>query len=400
MIKLLTRPRMVWDTGRVSSRPIPAPRTAPPLWALHILFLMTGTGTTLLGPILPLLIRTWHLHDAQAGVLLAAQFLGAFLGGISVGSHPRRELLTASAASIFGFAVLAVAVSHAGGMPIALPALLIGGFGIGHMITANNIIAGRLPEGQRARALTLLNLSWSIGAILSPVLAAWLLPMVPLPTLLGCFAALFACAGVAVYARIESPPPVTEVAAGSPRNIVIFFGAMLLLYGGVETCMNGWLTTDILRYGDHTLRGSELSTSLFWIALIAGRALTAGALSYISERTLLRLALGASTFFIACLLRAEGAFALTACAVLLGLSMAPFFPVCFSILMGHAPRARQAGIVIAVSGIGAALFPWLTGQLSTHTGSLHIGLIVPLLAAAALLVMSLTLPRLQTAAKA
>jgi len=382
----------------VSSRLASAPRTSPPLWALHILFLMTGTGTTFLGPILPLLSRTWHLHDAQAGVLLAAQFLGAFVGGISVGSHARRELLTASAACILGFGLLALATMHGGGMPIALLALPIAGFGIGHMVTANNIIGGQLPEGQRARTLTLLNLSWSLGAILSPILAAWLLPTVPLHTLLGIFAALFACAGCAVYAHIESPAPIAEAmrAAGSPRNVILFFGTMLLLYGGVETCMNGWLTTYILRYGDHTLRGSQLSTSLFWIALIAGRGLTAIALSHISERRMLRLALAATTVFIACLLHAEGAFALTACAVLLGLSMAPFFPVCFSILMGHAPRARQAGMVIAVSGIGAALFPWLAGLLSTHTGSLHVGLVVPLLAAAVLLTMSFVLPRLHT----
>ena len=69
------------------SRPASVRQTTPPLWALHILFLMTGTGTTFLGPILPMLSQTWHLHDAQAGVLLACQFLGAFVGGISVGSH-------------------------------------------------------------------------------------------------------------------------------------------------------------------------------------------------------------------------------------------------------------------------------------------------------------------------
>ena len=385
----------MWDTREVSARLASPSRTTPPLWALHILFLMTGAGTTMLGPILPVLSRTWHLHDAQAGVLLAAQFFGAFLGGVTVGHNARLVLLRASAASACGLAVFAWTTTHSGGMPIALGALLLAGFGIGHMVAATNIIGGQLPAERRGRNLSLLNFSWSIGAILSPILAATLLPVLPLHVLLGTLALLFACAGLAVYIHIEHPEDAAAetVSAGTSRQVVLFFGGMLLLYGGVETSMSGWLTTYILRYGDHTLRGSQISMSLFWIALISGRALTAAALSWISERKLLRLGLAATTICITCLLRAEGTFALAGCAILLGLSMSPFFPVCFSILMGHAPRARQAGLVIAVSGIGAALFPWLAGLLSTRTGSLHTGLIVPLLAAAALLIMSFLLPR-------
>jgi fucose permease len=359
---------------------------------------MTGTGTTMLGPILPVLSGTWHLHDAQAGTLLAAQFFGAFLGGVTVGHNARRVLLRAATTSACGLAAFAWSTTHANGMMLAIAALLLAGFGIGHMVAATNIIGGQLPADHRGRNLSLLNFSWSIGAILSPVLAASVLPFVPLQYLLGTLALLFTCAGLAVYLHLDHPAEEAAAATlhGSARSVILFFSTMLFLYGGVETCMNGWLTTYILRYGDHTLRGSQLSMSLFWIALISGRALTAAALSVISERSLLRLGLGATTLCIACLLHAEGPLALTTCAVLLGLSMSPFFPICFSILMGHAPRAQQAGLVIAVSGIGAALFPWLAGLLSTHTGSLHIGLIVPLLAAAALLTMSFLLPRLQT----
>jgi fucose permease len=365
---------------------------------LHILFLMTGTGTTMLGPLLPVLMRTWQLHDSQAGALLAAQFLGAFAGGISVGSHVRRSLLTGSLAATAGLAAFALTSTRAAGMPIALVALLLAGFGIGHMIASNNIIGSRFPAERRARTLTLLNLSWSLGAILSPILAAWLLPVVSLPNLLGAFAALFALAGCAVYLRLSSQPNAAAAGeeAGATRNVILFFGTMMLLYGGIETCMNGWLTTYILRYGDHTLSGSQLSTSLFWIALIAGRMLTAGMLTWIRERDLLRLALAATTLCIAALILAHTAFSLMLCAVLLGLSMAACFPVCFSIMAGYHPRARQAGAVIAVSGIGAALFPWLSGLVSTRTGSLHTGLVVPLLAVAAMFVMSLLLPRATT----
>jgi len=349
----------------------------------------------MLGPILPVLMHTWHLHDSQAGALLAAQFLGSFMGGMSVGSHVRRALLTASSAAAIGLGVFALASSHSGAMPIAIAALLLAGFGIGHMITSNNIIGSQFPAERRARTLTLLNLSWSLGAILSPILAAWLLPHMPLRLLLGAFSSLFALTGCAIYARLTPPPDAaaTREEAGVTLHIVLFFGTMMFLYGGVETCMNGWLTTYILRYGDHTLSGSQLSTSLFWIALIAGRLFTAGMLTWIRERGLLRLALGATTLCIAALVRAHTAVSLMACAILLGLSMAACFPVCFSIMAGYRPRARQAGAVIAVSGIGAALFPWLSGLVSTRTGSLHTGLLVPLLAVAAMFIMSLLLPR-------
>jgi len=349
----------------------------------------------MLGPILPVLMRTWQLHDAQAGALLAAQFLGAFMGGASVGSHIRRSLLVASTAAASGLIAFAATTTHAGGMPTAMAALLLAGFGIGHMIATNNIIGSQFPAERRARTLTLLNLSWSLGAILSPILAAWLLPHISLHILLGIFAALFVLAGCSVYVRLSNPPRASTASEemGATRNVVLFFGTMMLLYGGIETCMNGWLTTYILRYGDHTLSGSQLSTSLFWISLIAGRLFTAGLLTWIRERGLLRLALGATTLCIACLVRAHTAMSLMACAILLGLSMAACFPVCFSILAGYQPRARQAGGVIAVSGIGAALFPWLSGLISTRTGSLHTGLLVPLVAVVAMFIMSLALPR-------
>jgi FHS family glucose/mannose:H+ symporter-like MFS transporter len=75
-------------------------------------------------------------------------------------------------------------------------------------------------------------------------------------------------------------------------------------------------------------------------------------------------------------------------AVLLGLSLAPFFPATWSLLMGERPRARQAGIVLAVSGLGAAALPWMMGVVSTHTGSLQVALALPFAAALGLLGMS------------
>jgi fucose permease len=74
--------------------------------------------------------------------------------------------------------------------------------------------------------------------------------------------------------------------------------------------------------------------------------------------------------------------------VLLGLSLAPFFPTTFALLMKRRPTAREAGFILAVSGLGAALFPWMMGFVSTQSGSLRVAMVVPLALALALLLLS------------
>src|ERR1700731_4142499 len=46
----------------------------------QIAFLPTGVLTTLLGPMLPILIARWALNDTQAGNLFLVQFLASLAG--------------------------------------------------------------------------------------------------------------------------------------------------------------------------------------------------------------------------------------------------------------------------------------------------------------------------------
>ena len=48
--------------------------------AAQIAFFPTGILTTLLGPMLPLLIARWALNDTQAGNLFLIQFLSSMIG--------------------------------------------------------------------------------------------------------------------------------------------------------------------------------------------------------------------------------------------------------------------------------------------------------------------------------
>lgn len=380
-------------------------RTPPSLGLMHAVFILAGLGTMLLGPILPLLSTQWRLQDSQAGLLLLSQFIGATLGGVTVSAKLSRDLLIGLAAGAVGF----FAFAFAPGLGWACPALLLGGFGVGRIIATVNILAGARFTANRAVALTRLNFTWSFGALLSPLLAAWLAPHFTLRHLLIVFATLFAaCAATLLLQQAGYSEGDPSAATGaSPvstldTKLFLYFAALIFLYGGLETCLSGWLTTYALRYGKTSREAhigivlSEYTLVLLLCGLTAGRALASWLLLKMRDTTLQRIALLLSAALAAALAAAHDASLIASLAVLLGIALAPIFPATFAIFLAHRPPARVAGIVLAASGLGAAALPSLIGVISTRTGSLQLALTVPVAIAIAMLALT-TLGRKLTA---
>jgi fucose permease len=337
--------------------------------------------------------------DSQSGLLMMAKFCGAFLGGVTVSGKLRRSLLVGFGAGGLGFGSFAIAPS----MSVGCLCLFVGGYGLGQIITSVNILAGRRFTEHRGSALSLLNFSFSLGAMLSALLSAWLLPRFALRELLECFAGAYLLGGVTLLFQMRgtgsndedrnTSAVETEPRGGLSNRAYLYFAGLLLLYGGLETCLSGWLTTFALRYGDKTLAVSEYTTLLLWMSLTAGRVGASAVMLRVGEKTVQRWGLGLAAVFTAGLAMAHSAVTIAAFAVLLGLSLAPFFPATWALLMAEGPTARQAGIVLAVSGLGAAALPWMMGVVSTSAGSLQVALALPFAAALGLLGLSWLLPR-------
>jgi FHS family glucose/mannose:H+ symporter-like MFS transporter len=377
---------------------------APSLGLMHFGLMLAGLGTALLGPILPLLARQWAMVDSQSGLLMMAKFCGAFLGGVTVSRRLRWSLLRGLAAGALGFGGFALAP----GMALGCVGLFVGGYGLGQIITSVNILAGRRFTAHRGSALALLNFSFSLGAMLSALLSAWLLPRFALRGVLEGFAGLFVLGGFGLILQMQrdgsdaeefdAATAEAEPQLGLSGRMFLYFAGLLVLYGGLETCLSGWLTTFALRYGDKTLAVSEYTTLLLWLSLTVGRAGASAVMLRVGEKTVQRWGLALAALFTAGLAMAHSAVTIAGFAVLLGLSLAPFFPATWALLMVERPTARQAGIVLAVSGLGAAALPWMMGVVSTRTGSLQVALALPFAAALGLLGMSLFAPRRDVAA--
>lgn len=365
-------------------------RDLPGLALMHAGFFLAGFATLLLGPILPLLSRQWRLDDAHAGMLLLAQFTGATLGGATVSRHLPRAFLLGLLSAAAGFAIFAYAPQ----LWIACAGLLLGGFGIGRIIASVNILAGARYTSKRGSALSQLNFSFSLGALLSPLLAANVVPHAGLRLMLNIFAGALVLVALFFAWQLRGLTPEQATAHKDPcvrpllRQIFLLFVFILFLYGGLETCFAGWLTTYTLRYGSGSLASGQYTLVLLLCGLTAGRAGSAWLLLRVSGVSLLRLSLVLTIGLAAALVFTTNGILLGILAVLLGGCLSPIFPVSFALLMARQPSAQQAGLVLAASGLGAAAIPWLMGLISTHAGGLRPALVLPVTTAATLLMLS------------
>jgi FHS family glucose/mannose:H+ symporter-like MFS transporter len=360
----------------------------PTVFWLAAGFLLAGLGTVMLGPILPSLLQDWRLTDQQGGLLLAAKFVGSFLGGVSVPRRLRFGVLGGMVFACAGFGAFALS----GGLASGAACLFVGGFGLGQIIASTNIVVGRRYREHTGSALASVNFFWSLGAVLCGVIAAAVLPRYHLRGPLLVFAGSFLVIGLGGFLNPSRTAELGEASSGEAEplavKVLVRFAVLLFLYGGLETCMTGWLTTYTLRFSDVRLLGGQSAIVLLWSALTAGRALSSAALRVMREATLQRIGLGLSALLIGALATTRHGPLLSLYCVLLGLSLAPFFPTTFALLMKRRPTAREAGFILAVSGLGAALFPWMMGFVSTQSGSLRTAMVVPMLLAVALLLLS------------
>lgn len=367
----------------------------PPTPILAASFLLAGLGTVVLGPLLPQLLTEWQLTDQRGGLLLLAKFVGAFAGGAAVPSRLRLGLLAGHALAALGFTAFALAP----GLTLALPALFLTGLGLGEVIASTNILAGRRWPTHAGSALALLNFFWSLGAVSTGLLVAALLPHVGWRTPVLVLAAFFLVVGIltsvpdrgATLLPARSDPEETFRTAST--RLLATFGGLLFLYGGLETCLTAWLTTYSLRFAGGHLLGGQSGFVVLWVALTAGRAVASALMRRYSEEAVQRTSLACCLLLIGALVLTHTAAALSVVCILLGLALAPVFPSTFGLLLQHNVQARVAGTLLAVSGLGAALFPWLMGFASTQLGSLRTAMIVPALLVPAMLVLTRFLPR-------
>jgi MFS transporter, FHS family, glucose/mannose:H+ symporter len=133
-----------------------------------------------------------------------------------------------------------------------------------------------------------------------------------------------------------------------------------------------------------------IATSSFWIALLGGRVLAPVVLLRLSEAQLFTSSLMiafASTLLLLLLLLSHSPMATIFLAAFAGPTLGPIFPLCLARVLHITNDSPKTKWVFSIAGLGGAVFPWMTGQISAYNGSLRAGLVVPVFALGVMIII-------------
>jgi fucose permease len=375
-----------------------------PVLVSYAAFVLVGISAGVSGVLLPSQMASYGVDRAAIGITFFASSAGFVLAGISTGALIGRHGMRIALATGGGAYVLAgLYLASRPPFPAFVAAQLITGYGTGVLESALNVYLAALPGA--TALLNRLHAFFGVGALLGPVLAAWIISVtswsvvwlvlaVACVPLVAGFLLAYPGRDPAVAApgpTVPSPEvavpvpevavPVPEAPAPVPRRMLttalrdpgIQLGAvMLALYVGLELSVGNWAFSYLTQTRALPAALAGYTVSGYWLGLTLGRFL----ISPIATRA----GATAAAMIYACLAGVTAAAALAwlspgalACVALglLGFCLGPIFPTTMAIT----PQLTQArlvptaiGVLNAASVIGGSALPWLAGAITQNAG--------------------------------
>jgi fucose permease len=347
-------------------------------------FVLTGIPTVIIGPILPLFISRWSLSDSQAGLFFTVQFAAALCGvwittGLTSWRGYRPSLVIGYVLTGVGLAILN-APTHA----LALVATAAFGVGYGMVVPPTNLSAA---EAGGAGTVSLLNFAWCIGAVACSPLVLLALRNHLLSAFLwivafGAFV-LAVCFLFVSFPEAHARPAaatLSKPARAPALGVTIAVSVLFFIYVGTETSIGGWAAEDAKRLAGHATSLTTMAPLFFYAGLMLGRGVAPLFLKRIGEIRVVLTALCLVTLGVGVILVARSPGTAIPGFTIAGLGCSSVYPIYiawFSKWYGAAAR-RLGGVAFSMASLGASAMPWLVGFVSTRTGSLRVGLLVPL----------------------
>ncbi len=365
-------------------------------------FVLTGIATVIIGPLLPVFIPRWSLDDVQAGFFSSVQFASAMAGvGMSSVLSSWRGYRPAL---VLGYLLMGagLATFNSNSHMVALAATASFGGGYGLVIPGTNLLAAEAGGKKSASMVSLLNFAWGAGAVTCSPLVLLALKHEELPALLSGFAFLGGLMALGLLLVSFGTDKHGETGTsgdggttGPSLAIAAALAALFFIYVAMENGVGVWAAEYAKRLAKGTTGMTTLAPMFFYTGLMSGRATAPLVLLRLHERRLVLGALSLAASGTAILIASTTLKFAIVGVFLAGLGCASIYPIYIVWLSKwYGSRAKRiGGVFFGVGSLGGLAGPPLIGFVSKHSGSLRIGLLVPLLSALIMIGLVLLLRR-------
>jgi MFS transporter, FHS family, glucose/mannose:H+ symporter len=369
-------------------------------------FVLSGISTTIIGPMLPIFIKRWSLDDGQAGLFSMIQFLAALAGTLA--SSAIATWRGYKPALVLGYALMGggLACLNASLHVVALAATASFGLGYGLTTPGTNLSVAELGGAKSASLLNQLNFAWGAGAMACSPLVALALKRNGLAILLAgtaLFGAILvlglSIASFGVQKHENDPSTAGTASPSVGLGVTIALAAMFFIYVAMENGVGIWSAEYAKRIANGITSVTTLAPMFFYAGLTLGRASASFVLKHVHERKLVLSALSLEAAATLLLIVSQSLPVAIAAVFLAGLGCASVYPIFIAWLSRwYGTRAKAiGGILFALASLGGSAGTGLIGAVSNLSGSLRIGLLVPLACAASLICLVLLLRKQTTA---
>lgn len=338
---------------------------------MYFAFLGNGLTSQLLGAILPFMAEEYRLSSTLQGMLISCHQVGNLCALFIAGYLPyaigrKKSTVILDSAKSLGLLLMLIT----GNPFLLIIAFVFTGMGRGTLSNICNVVISEVTE-KKASALNILHSCFSVGAIASPFIVMvctrknggnWKLAT-------GLILAFETVALLLIaFSRLEG-----KGKARQNRGENAFFHdprwwacvGILFLYLCGEASIIGWLISYFKADGRLSPAVSQLSSSLFWVTMLAGRIACALTVERISKDRLVLLLSFAQILAFLLLLNVKGPTATVIMLLLLGLSMSGIYPTIVSMLPKQYNSSTIAtGDMMAISNLGAIIMPTIVGAVA------------------------------------
>ncbi len=335
-----------------------------------------------MGVLLPGIQTYYGVNKGTVGFLFLAATTGylfaAFSSGILVEKFgQRRFLMLGPAAIILG----GTALTFLPPFNLALLAFLSLGLGVAVIDAGLNSFFANFPKN--ASRLNYLHAFYGVGALLGPIVATFILGSGfgwnTIYTLwFGLSLALLINFFFVYNSKDQASRPVKEASSGrgdlfpALKLKATWLGALFLFfYVGVEVSLGNWSYSYLIQERQVAPGLASWTISAYWGGLTLGRFVLAALSEKLGPNRLIEMCLGLMvTGTLITWLFPSDLLALLGLS-LTGFSLGPIFPTTIALLSRLVPNklvASAIGFVASLASMGAALFPWLAGNLAQAVG--------------------------------